>query len=30
MGPAPEKAGRIYGRDTQTTCPDPWSYSRRR
>ena len=25
MGPAPEKAGRIYGRDTQTTCPDPWS-----
>ena len=25
MGLAPEKASRIYGRDTQTTCPDPWS-----
>jgi len=25
MGPTPAKVGRIYGRDTQTTCPDPWS-----
>ena len=25
MGPAPEKAGRIKARDTQTTWPDPWS-----
>ena len=25
MGLAPEKASRINGRDTQTTCPDPWS-----
>jgi len=27
MGLAPEKASRINGRDTQTTCPDPWSIS---
>jgi len=26
MGPTPAKVGRIYGRDTQTTCPDPWSF----
>jgi|21_taG_2_1085346.scaffolds.fasta_scaffold08126_4 hypothetical protein len=27
MGPTPAKVGRINGRDTQTTCPDPWSKS---
>jgi len=25
MGPTPAKVGRINGRDTQTTCPDPWT-----